>query len=317
MQTSTTAPLQASEETSHRANRAATVDAVARPTRTIGQAVLKRLAERGYQGTALPRDPLSLPAGCTALISCIASRTGLAEDAWRVDHQAQSKLLSLAKQLGVDQFVLLSAICVQKPHLPFQKAKLAFEAELQASGLRYCIVRPTAFFKSLAGQLKRVLAGKPFLVFGDGQLTRCKPISDEDLADYLIDCLSHADRANQILPIGGPGPALSPLDQVHLLEGLLGHRVRIKSVPVGLLKSIAGLLSVAGWFSKAARDKAELARIGLYYATESMLVWDESAGAYSESLTPETGQQRLTDFYASVIRGETRVDLGAHAVFKD
>jgi divinyl chlorophyllide a 8-vinyl-reductase len=162
-----------------------------------------------------------------------------------------------------------------------------------------------------------VLAGKPFLVFGDGQLTRCKPISDEDLADYLIDCLNNTDRANQILPIGGPGPALSPMDQVHLLEGLLGHKVLIKSVPVGLLRSIAGLLSVAGWFSKAARGKAELARIGLYYATESMLVWDEKTGAYSEVLTPETGQHRLADFYTSVIEGKTHVDLGAHAVFKD
>ena len=291
--------------------------AVAGATGTIGQAVLKRLQARGYQAIALPRDPQSLPSGCTAVISCMASRTGLAEDAWRVDHQAQSKLLALAKRQEVQRFVLLSAICVQRPRLPFQKAKLAFEAELKNSGLPYCIVRPTAFFKSLAGQVQRVLAGKPFMVFGNGQITRCKPIADDDLADYLIDCLDHPERTNQILPIGGPGPALSPMDQVALLESLLGRKVSIRSVPVGLLRWIAGALSLAGLVSTAARDKAELARIGLYYATESMLVWDDQSGSYSEALTPETGQQRLADFYASVIRGETRVDLGAHAVFKD
>ncbi len=291
--------------------------AVAGATGTIGQAVLKRLQARGYQAIALPRDHQNLPTACTAVISCMASRTGLADDAWRVDHQAQSKLLALAKRQGVKRFVLLSAICVQKPRLPFQKAKLAFEAELQASGVPYCIVRPTAFFKSLAGQLQRVMTGKPFLVFGNGQLTRCKPIADDDLADYLIDCMGHPDRTNQILPIGGPGPALSPMDQVALLEALLGLRVLVRSVPTRLLRWIAGALSLAGLVSKAARDKAELARIGLYYATESMLVWDEQSGSYSEALTPETGQQRLGDFYASVIRGETRVDLGAHAVFKD
>ena len=278
---------------------------------------MKRLKDHGHQAVALPREPHSLPIGCTAIISCMASRTGLPEDAWRVDHKAQSKLLSLAKREGIEQFVLLSAICVQKPRLPFQKAKLAFEAELQGSGLRYSIVRPTAFFKSLAGQIQRVLAGKAFMVFGNGQLTRCKPISDEDLADYLIDCLEHTDRANQILPIGGPGPALSPLDQVRLLENLLGRKIPVRSVPVGLLRWIAAALSLVGWLSKSARDKAELARIGLYYATESMLVWDEKSGSYSEALTPETGQYRLADFYASVIRGEIRVDLGAHAVFKD
>jgi divinyl chlorophyllide a 8-vinyl-reductase len=54
--------------------------------------------------------------------------------------------------------VLLSAICVQKPLLEFQRAKLKFEAELQATAeadpsLTYSIVRPTAFFKSLGGQV--------------------------------------------------------------------------------------------------------------------------------------------------------------------
>jgi len=82
--------------------------------------------------------------------------------------------------------VLLSAICVQRPHLAFQRAKLAAEAALAASGLRYSIVRPTAYFKSLSGQLDRLRAGRPFLVFGDGRVTACKPISDGDLARYMV-----------------------------------------------------------------------------------------------------------------------------------
>ena len=36
--------------------------------------------------------------------------------------------LAAAQQAGVGHFVLLSAICVQKPLLAFQRAKLAFEA---------------------------------------------------------------------------------------------------------------------------------------------------------------------------------------------
>jgi divinyl chlorophyllide a 8-vinyl-reductase len=79
-----------------------------------------------------------------------------------------------------------------------------------ASPLRWSIVRPTAFFKSLSGQIARVQAGKPFLLFGDGALTACKPISDRDLGDYIAGCLSDPDRWNRILPIGGPGPALDP-----------------------------------------------------------------------------------------------------------
>lgn len=67
-------------------------------------------------------------------------------------------MLEVARQKGASHFVLLSAICVQKPLLEFQHAKLRFEAELQAAGdITYSIVRPTAFFKSLAGQVTPAL----------------------------------------------------------------------------------------------------------------------------------------------------------------
>ena len=108
--------------------------------------------------------------------------------------------LAAAHTAGISQMVLLSAICVQKPLLAFQHAKLAFEEALMESGVPYSIVRPTAFFKSLSGQIDRLKRGKPFLVFGDGTLTACKPISDNDLADYLADCLDDESRHNRVLP---------------------------------------------------------------------------------------------------------------------
>jgi divinyl chlorophyllide a 8-vinyl-reductase len=69
-----------------------------------------------------------------AVVSCMASRTGAPKDAWAVDHQAHVNMLAPARSAGVGHFVLLSAICVQKPLLAFQHAKLAFEAALIASG---------------------------------------------------------------------------------------------------------------------------------------------------------------------------------------
>ena len=79
-------------------------------------------------------------------------------------------ILTIAKAYNINNFILLSAICVQKPMLSFQWAKLTFEKNLQTSGLDYTIVRPTAFFKSLAGQIKRVQNGKKFILFDDGKL---------------------------------------------------------------------------------------------------------------------------------------------------
>ena len=46
---------------------------------------------------------------------------------WRtlVDHRAHLNVLEAAQKAGVGHFVLPSAICVQKPLLAFQQAKLA------------------------------------------------------------------------------------------------------------------------------------------------------------------------------------------------
>jgi divinyl chlorophyllide a 8-vinyl-reductase len=250
-----------------------------------------------------------------ALLSCLASRSGAPADAWAIDHQAHLHALQAAQRAGVGQMVLLSAICVQKPLLAFQQAKLAFEQALIRSGLTYAIVRPTAFFKSLSGQVARVQRGKPYLMFGDGRLTACKPISDDDLGDFLAGCLHDAQRHNQVLPIGGPGAAITPREQGERLFALLGREPRFKQVPVAVLDAVVGVLGMAGKCLPAAQKKAELARIGRYYATESMLVLNPHTGLYDADATPSTGSQTLFEHYARLLRGELRHELGEHAVF--
>ncbi len=250
-----------------------------------------------------------------ALVSCMASRTGTPRDAWAIDHLAHVNALEAARAAGVTQVVLLSAICVQKPLLAFQHAKLAFEKVLTESGLTYSIVRATAFFKSLSGQVERVKKGKPFLVFADGELTACKPISDDDLGDYLAGCLNDTSRHNRTLPIGGPGPAITPRQQGEHLFALLGQTPRFKQVPVGLLDVIIRVLDVAGRVVPPLKDKAQLARIGRYYATESMLVMDPVTGRYDADATPSTGTQTLFDYYDGLVAGSAVAELGDHAVF--
>ncbi|WP_296721062.1 NAD(P)H-binding protein [Erythrobacter sp.] len=301
---------------------------VAGATGTIGLAVVRRLVADGHAVTALLRpstvgsdpEPLAgadlaraalrdsdalarvmadVQPGC--IISCIASRSGAPRDAKAVDFDANCALLSAAQAAGARQFILLSAICVQKPLLAFQHAKLAFEAQLAASGIDYTIVRPTAFFKSLSGQVRRVKAGKPFLIFGDGELTRCKPISDEDLARFIAGCIDNPETSGRILPIGGPGPAISLREQGQLLFDVAGRPPRFKSVSPGLFDYAERVLGlgegVSGWFA----EKAEYARIARYYATESMLVLDPETGRYSADLTPEFGSDTLRDHYARLL----------------
>ena len=131
-------------------------------TGTIGQAAVQALLRRGHEVVALvrpragaqgrlqPADSARLLPGAElrfgdvtdadslardgfrgerfdVLLSCLASRTGVPADAWAIDHRAQSLALAAARDAGVTQVVLLSALCVQKPLLAFQQAKLAFE----------------------------------------------------------------------------------------------------------------------------------------------------------------------------------------------
>ncbi len=314
-------------------------------TGTIGRATVAELVRRGHEvvcflrpGRGAAGERADLPPGVEvrfgdvtdavsvardgfrherfdAVVSCMASRTGVAADAWAIDHRAHLNVLEAARAAGVGQMVLLSAICVQKPLLAFQHAKLAFEAALMSSGLTWSIVRPTAYFKSLSGQVARVRAGKPYLIFGDGALTACKPISDADLATYLVDCLDDPSRHDRILPIGGPGPAQTPREQGEALFVLLGREPKFSRVPPAMLDVIAGVLGGAGKVVPALAAKAELARIGRYYATESMLVLDPETGLYDADATPEFGRDTLIDFQARLIRGEASIDRGDQAVF--
>ena len=302
-------------------------------TGTAGQGVCRALKRAGYMVTCVLRDGQSLPHAAQSLhadisqpmpqilgqfdavISCVASRSGRRADAWAIDHTAQMNILQVAQRLQAKQFILLSAICVQNPKLPFQFAKLAFEKALMASGLTYSIVRPTAFFKSLSGQIPRLRNGKAFLVFGNGKLTACKPISDDDLGNFMVDCITNPAKHNKILPIGGPGPAITPRDQAQALFGLLGRPVKLRRVPVALLRIISGGLRLVGVLIPAAQHKADLAEIGLYYATESMLVWNGPEQGYSEENTASTGTEHLFDHYEKIMRSGADIPRGDHSVF--
>jgi divinyl chlorophyllide a 8-vinyl-reductase len=308
----------------------------------LGKHVARTLVRRGYRVLAPVRDSSSnrpVLAGVDyretrlddprallddlgtdridAVISCLASRSGSREDAWRVDHAMNRNLLSVARALHARRFVLLSAICVQKPRLAFQQAKLAFEGELAESGMPFVIVRPTAFFKSLSGQLERVRRGKPFLLFGAGTLTRCKPISEADLARFLVDCLDCPDRRDRIVPIGGPGPAVSPRQQGEWLFEALGKEPRFRSISPDWFHKGAWVLDVASRIFPRFKDTAEFARIAHYYATESMLAWNPDTGEYEAGATPEFGTETLRDHYRRLVEGDGGDQaLGEHQLFR-
>lgn len=270
---------------------------------------------------SLEKSLENLGTSIDVVVSCLASRSGGVKDSWKIDYEATRNSLVAGRNHGASHFVLLSAICVQKPLLEFQRAKLKFEAEMmkvaeEDSGFTYSIVRPTAFFKSLGGQVELVKEGKPYVMFGDGKLCACKPISEQDLASFIADCVLSEDKINQILPIGGPGKALTPLEQGEILFRLLGKEPKFLKVPIGIMDFAIGVLDFLVKIFPSLEDAAEFGKIGRYYAAESMLILDPETGEYSAEKTPSYGKDTLEEFFERVLReGMAGQELGEQTIF--
>ena len=296
---------------------------VAGSTGYIGKNVVKYALENGFDVVTAKRHPDNKPGQLNkklkvikisnndnnwiadlekvdVIISCLASRTGEPKDAHLVDYKLNCLLLEKAKALKCSQFILLSAICVQKPRLAFQFEKLAFEEKLKKSGLNFSIVRPTAYFKSLSGQIENIKKGKPYVYFGDGQITQCNPISEKDLSLYILSCIKDKTKWEKILPIGGPKQSITPKDIGKILFEIFEVSPKYKSFPTKLLDAIRLLLLIISPFSNWAKNKSELIKIAKYYATESMLIWDETKKCYDSNMTPSTGKDTLRDYFYSI-----------------
>ena len=53
----------------------------------------------------------------------------------------------------------------------------------------------------MSSQLKIIQQVKPFELFGDEEIKKCDPFSEEDLATYLMDCVIDKTRENKIIHV--------------------------------------------------------------------------------------------------------------------
>jgi len=284
----------------------------------IGKAVVREAVRRGYPTTAVVRDaakaaaepkfkgatvneadvcdPTSL-VGATGplkkgevdvVISCLASRSGSKKDSYAIDYQATLNCLEAARAAGARHFVMLSAFCVKSAErndpyaLQFQYAKKDMEAALrEQDDVTYSIIRPTAFFKSVSGQVEVVEGGAPFVFFdlGQGKSATCNPISEPDLASAILETVTDKSKENSVWNLGGPDEGMSMQQQGALIADVLGkEEAKTFGVPIGIFDVIINGLQ---WLadvtnSEKLEDAAEFGRIGRYYALEDMLTTDAS-----------------------------------------
>jgi divinyl chlorophyllide a 8-vinyl-reductase len=109
---------------------------------------------------------------------------------------------------------------------------------------------------------------------------------------------------------------MDPVQQSEVLFKLLGKEPKTLKVPVGLMDAIIGSLNFFGNLFPNLKEAAEFGRIGKYYATESMLVYDTERGVYDANATPSYGTVTLEKFFKKVLEeGMQGQELGDQAVF--
>lgn len=262
----------------------------------IGSAVVTESVRQGYDVIAVTRslkndcqfdgaevvladvtDPAAIAEAFNrkidVVISCLACRSGLARDFDEIDYKATLNILNAAKENGTGKFILLSAICVRKPDLPLQLAKLKMEDALIRSGIDYTIVRPTAYFWVFDAQTRMIENGKPGYLIGTGDQARHNPIAKEDLAEFMVGCIGSSEHQNRIFIIGGPevpDNTVTYRDSLMMIFESMGKEPKLVSIPGWLLTAVIRITGFIGLFFRKIGVFSEFLKIVYYYLENDM-----------------------------------------------
>ena len=262
----------------------------------IGSAVVAESVRQGYDVIAVTRAPakegqfsgaevavadVADPAAIEKLfnrkidvvISCLATRSGLPQDFDDIDYKATLNVLNAAKDSGTNKFILLSAICVRKPDLPLQLAKLKMEDALISSGIDYTIVRPTAYFWVFDAQTKMMAKGRPGYIIGAGDQATSNPIAKEDLAEFMVASINNSERRDRILILGGPEDPDNIITYKEALEMVfesMGKQPNIVSIPRWVMIAVIKLTWFLGLFVRKIGVFSGFLKVVLYYLENDM-----------------------------------------------
>ena len=262
----------------------------------IGSAVVTESVRQGYDVIAVTRsltndcqfdgaevvladvtDPVAIAEAFNrkidVVISCLACRSGLARDFDEIDYKTTLNILNAAKENGTGKFILLSAICVRKPDLPLQLAKLKMEDALIRSGIDYTIVRPTAYFWVFDAQTRMIKNGKPGYLIGTGDQARHNPIAKEDLAEFMVGCIGSSEHQNRIFIIGGPevpDNTVTYRDSLMMIFESMGKEPKLVSIPGWLLTAVIRITGFIGLFFRKIGVFSEFLKIVYYYLENDM-----------------------------------------------
>lgn len=212
------------------------------PVRAVGRNTgkLAALATAGAQTMALDLlDRAAVARACEGIGQVYSTVNNVmgrgASSPNRVDVAAHESLAAAALGAGVRRFVYLSAcgLSADSP-VDFFRTKHAVENVVQASGIPFVLIRPTAFMDIWVGMITDgIRKNGTAVLFGDG-LSVGNYIACEDVAEISLRILMRPDIVNEAFEIGGPSN-LSLEQLVTLVEACKGVGAKRRRVPKPVL----------------------------------------------------------------------------------
>jgi uncharacterized protein YbjT (DUF2867 family) len=238
-------------------------------TGSLGRATAKRLLAKGDPVRIMTRTPekaadlkqagaeivqgdllakASLERACRGVNKVLASAHSIfgrgREASKYVDLQGHIDLIEAAKSAGVSHFVYASAYAFSPEHesVPFFRYKRQTEQYLQASGLSYTILRPTAFIESHAHNLigESILTNGKAALFGKGERVR-NFVAADDVAQFAMMALTGDKLNGRTIDIGGLTNCTN-MDVVRLYEKVARRKAKVTRVPAGVLRVMYRLI---------------------------------------------------------------------------
>jgi uncharacterized protein YbjT (DUF2867 family) len=205
-------------------------------------------------------DPASLLRamdGADAVVSTAAGYTRHSKgDTAEIDKTGNRNLADAASQAGIRRFVFTSIVtCDQTPQIPhFWHKKLA-EDRLEELGVPFVSLRPGGFLDQLTQIGGDPFAKRRLMWFGSPTIPLTYVLTS-DLAGYLADAVDAPGVDGQRIDIGWDRPV--SMQEIAQISGrLIGHQMRVRTVPAGLINTAAAVL---GPFSPMVKDMDAMMR---------------------------------------------------------
>jgi NADH dehydrogenase len=177
-------------------------------------------------------------AGCVAIHVSLGGANDAAEMN-RTEHHGTARVARLGAAAGVRRLSYVSGAFVGQPsatHNPYERAKMAAESAIEASGVPFTIFRPTYFMETLP----RHLRGRRAIVLGR-QPHPLRMIAAADFAGLVCQAISTPAAAGQRFYPKGPEP-LTLTEALRTYCAAIAPRARVSVAPLPVMSTVDHLM---------------------------------------------------------------------------